>query len=162
MATTLENLVPEGRTGETVDHSLVNIKAPFLLRSAAWCIDYILFIAVPVTWLIATKYLTDLGTTAPGMFVFSIEAIVIAVNFILFPLLLGQSIGKLIAGITIVNIDGSELKLMGVIRRNVLGYAITALTLGLGLFLCALNPSGRSLHDLIGGTIVVRGRREQI
>ena len=66
------------------------------------------------------------------------------------------------AGITIVNIDGTYLGLGNVIRRNVLGYLITVVTLGLGFMISGINQSGRALHDLVGGTIVIRGRRNQI
>lgn len=133
-----------------------------MLRCSAACLDYMIFVAVPVMWLISTKLFTDIGASAPGAFVWFIGVLVFAVNFILFPLLRGQTIGKMLAGITIVNIDGTDLRLVGVVRRNAIGYILTAVTLGLGFMLSALNPSGRALHDLVGGTVVVCGHKKLV
>jgi uncharacterized RDD family membrane protein YckC len=43
--------------------------------------------------------------------------------------------------------------------RDVVGYALTVLTLGFGFLIAAVIPSGRALHDYIAGTIVIRGRK---
>jgi uncharacterized RDD family membrane protein YckC len=74
-------------------------------------------------------------------------------------MLRGRTLGKLLMGLTIVNVDGSYVTPAGIIRRNLLGYALTVLTFGVGFLISAVSKSGRALHDLIAGTIVVRGRR---
>lgn len=142
-----------------VDFSPEELRAPFLLRTAAFCVDYIVLLALPIGWLIALKLFGDRGSAGLGGFIWFLGFVLLAANFILFPLLRGQTIGKMLAGLTIVNIDGSYLRLSGVIRRNVLGYFITAATLGLGFLICGINSSGRALHDMIGGTVVVRARK---
>jgi uncharacterized RDD family membrane protein YckC len=40
--------------------------------------------------------------------------------------------------------------------RHFLGYPLSFLILGLGFLIAALTVSGRGLHDMIAGTIVVR------
>lgn len=163
MASTAENLVPGRRSDaeRIIDFSPELLRAPFLLRCAALFIDYMIFVGLPVAWLLASRFFTDSGAPSVGIFAWVIGGLMIAVNFLLFPLLRGQTMGKMVAGITIVNIDGSDVRLSGVLRRNVVGYAVTILTGGLGFLLAGLNSSGRAVHDLIGGTIVVRGRRIQ-
>ncbi|MFZ1699397.1 MAG: RDD family protein [Pyrinomonadaceae bacterium] len=164
MAATAPELVkPRTTEAERIeDFSPEDLKAPFVLRCAAFCVDYMVVVAIPIIWLIASRLFGDHGASSIGGFVWFIGFLLLAINFVLFPLLRGQTIGKAITGLTIVNLDGSYVRLSGVLRRNVLGYLLTAATLGLGFALGALNSSGRALHDLVGGTVVVRGRRTQI
>jgi uncharacterized RDD family membrane protein YckC len=68
----------------------------------------------------------------------------------------------MITGLTIINSDGTDIRLGGILRRNVVGYLITVATLGLGFLLACINSRGRALHDFLGGTIVVRGRKVQL
>src|SRR2546425_1151244 len=44
----------------------------------------------------------------------------------------------------------------GALLRNFIGYPVALLPFGLGFLIVTVNPSGRALHDLIAGTIVVR------
>ena len=81
---------------------------------------------------------------------------------LLLPLLFGKTVGKMLTGLTILNMDGTAVSLVGIIRRNILGYLLTTITLGLGFLISAVNSSGRSLHDFVGGTIVVRGQKKQL
>jgi len=39
--------------------------------------------------------------------------------------------------------------------RRILGYAISVLPLGIGLFYIAFNKKHRALHDVVAGTVVV-------
>lgn len=161
MATTADSLIPppKGEADKIVDFSPGRLRAPFFLRCAALCIDYMILIGLPVAWLIAAKLLGEPGTPAISNFIWIISAVLLVVDFILFPLLRGQTIGKMIAGITIVNSDGTDLRLGGIIKRNIVGYLVTLLTLGLGFLIAGVNSSGRALHDFISSTIVVRGRK---
>jgi uncharacterized RDD family membrane protein YckC len=67
----------------------------------------------------------------------------------------------MLAGITILNTDGTPVRLAGIVKRNILGYIITILTLGIGFFIVAVNKSGRALHDYIAGTTVVYARKRR-
>ncbi|MGE3467048.1 MAG: RDD family protein [Pyrinomonadaceae bacterium] len=150
------------REEKVLDFSPGDLKAPFLLRCAAFCIDYMVLLALPISWLIATRFLSEHGTASVSEFIWFLGVLLLAINFLLFPLLRGQTIGKMITGITIVNMDGTHLEFKGLMRRNVLGYLATAATFGLGFVLAGINSNGRALHDLIGGTMVVRARRTTV
>src|SRR5437016_7883875 len=52
--------------------------------------------------------------------------------------------------------DGQLPGIARILLRNFVGYPLSLLLFGLGFLLAAVNPSGRALHDLIAGTVVVR------
>jgi uncharacterized RDD family membrane protein YckC len=146
---------------KVIEFSPEALKAPFFLRIAAMCIDYMLLMAVPVLWLLGTKMFGD-GTNAtvpPVVWLFVV--IMWLIDFLLLPLFRGQTFGKMIAGITILKTDGTPVRLGGLLRRNVVGYFLTLVTLGIGFLVSAVNSTGRSLHDYVAGTIVVAGRKRQ-
>lgn len=145
-----------------VNFSPDKLRAPFSLRCAALSIDYILLLVFPVGWLAAGKLLGGSGTVAIGTTIWVIGILFLLANFLVLPLFRGQTVGKMLTGLTILNIDGTDIGFTTVLRRNVLGYFVTILTLGLGFLIAAVNSSGRALHDLIGGTVVVRGRKTQL
>ena len=166
MALTAEGVMsPKRSSGKEriVDFSPERLKAPLSLRLAALFIDYMLLLSVPLGWLLFGKYMSDGGpaiSLGPGVWV----AVVILwlLDFLLLPLLRGQTLGKMLTGLTILNIDGSSIGLGRILVRNVFGYLVTALTFGLGFLMTAVNTSGRTLHDFLSGTIVVRGRKRLV
>jgi uncharacterized RDD family membrane protein YckC len=150
--------VPE----KIIDFSPARLKAPFALRCAALTIDYMLLLLLPVGWLTAAKLFGEPGAIVVGTTAWIIGILLVMVNFLLLPLLRGQTVGKMMTGLTILNIDGTDIGFGTVLRRNVLGYLVTVLTLGLGFLISAVNSSGRALHDFTAGTIVVRGSKKQL
>jgi uncharacterized RDD family membrane protein YckC len=142
-----------------VEFSMDRVRAPFLLRCAALLIDYLLMLLLPTSWLIISGWLDETGVRSIGIGVWIIGLIVFATNFLLFPLIRGRTIGKGLLGLTILRSDGSSLNFRSLILRNIVGYALTLLTGGLGFLLSAVNASGRALHDFVGGTVVVRARK---
>jgi uncharacterized RDD family membrane protein YckC len=80
-------------------------------------------------------------------------------NFVIFPMFSGQSIGKMLTGLRIVQKDGSPATFLQLLLRHTIGYLLTAATLGLGFLFSALNQKGRALQDLIGGTVVIYGKQ---
>lgn len=151
------------QTEKIVDFSPERIKAPFLLRSAALIIDYMTLLVLPVGWLVLSKLLSETGTVATvGTAIWVAGLLLFVANFFLLPLWRGQTLGKMLLGLTILRTDGRRVDLAGVIRRNLLGYAVTALTLGIGFLIAGVNTSGRALHDMIAGTVVVRGRKTHL
>jgi uncharacterized RDD family membrane protein YckC len=139
------------------------LRAPFFLRCAALAIDYLLFISPPVFWLLISRPLSDSGATAsiaPAAWLLGV--VVSIVNVLVLPLWRGQSAGKLLTGLTILNTDGTKIGIATLVKRNLLGYFVTLLTLGIGFLISAVNARGRSLHDLIAGTVVVRGRKTPV
>ncbi len=150
----------EKDTGE--EFPAQRLKAPFVLRCAALCIDYLVLIIFPILWLIAGRFVTDNGMVVIAGWVWAVAIILFLFNFLCLPIVRGRTIGKGMLGLIIVNMDGTPLTFWGAIKRNLFGYLATILTVGIGFVISAFNYSGRSLHDLIGGTIVVRGHRTSV
>jgi uncharacterized RDD family membrane protein YckC len=139
------------------------LAAPFFLRVGAAAIDYMLLMSMPVLSLFWERYFADgTGKPGPGGWTWMFLAIVWAANYLLFPLLRGQTVGKFLTGLSIVNRDGTPVRLVTIVIRHTIGYLLTVLTLGLGFVLSVFSPRGKALDDLISGTLVVRGRRTQV
>lgn len=137
-------------------------KAPFYLRLTALFIDYMLLLMLPIAMLVLSKFFGG-GTGGAGISssVWYLVLILWLIDFLALPLFSGQTFGKMLAGITMVKTDDSPVRLGNLLRRNILGYLLTVLTFGSGFVMALLNKSGRSLHDYIGGTVVVQGRRRR-
>ncbi len=139
-----------------------NVSAPFYLRCAALFIDYMLLLLPPVVVLIFSKFFGEImGSTGISSTIWYLVLILWLIDFFALPLFSGQTFGKMLAGITMIKIDGAPVRLGNLIRRNVLGCFLTVVTFGLGFLISAVNKSGRSLHDYVGGTIVVQGRKRR-
>ena len=90
-----------------------------------------------------------------GLFI--VIAIVVAfLNLGLFAGLTGLTIGKWATGLRIERRDGGAPGIGFALLRHFVGYPLSFLTLGLGFLLAALSERGRTLHDLIARTVVVR------
>ena len=137
------------------------LKAPFFLRIAALSIDYMLLMAVPIVWLLGSKFFGDGVNASIPVVVWLLVVMMWVIDFLLLPLFRGQTLGKMLTGITMVNRDGTPVRLGGLLLRNVIGYLLTLVTFGIGFLISAVNRTGRSLHDYVGGTIVVYGRKRQ-
>ena len=139
------------------------LKAPFLLRCGALLIDYILFISVPVVSLLIGRLLGDDGRKLLNSELsnagWMVAVLVALTNFIIFPMFSGQSIGKMLTGLQIVRSDGRPASFNNLLIRHLLGYLLTALTLGLGFLLSVFSSKGKALHDFLAGTVVVYGKR---
>ena len=153
------------RTEEViVNFDATKVKAPFLLRCGALLIDYIILVSLPVLGLLLGRLSGDDGAklfksgfNSAGWLI----AILLAVtNFIIFPMLGGQSIGKLFTGLRIINKDGQAATFGQLLLRHLVGYPLTALTFGLGFLFSAFSAKGRALHDLVAGTVVVYGQKK--
>lgn len=148
------------KTEKIVGFAPEDVAAPFFLRCAAIAIDYILFMMWPVAALLWDRLVSDVTTKpGPGGWTWTFMTIFWVADFILFPLLRGQTIGKFLTGLTILNVDGTSIGLSTIALRHLLGYALTTLTLGFGFFSSVFSAKGRALHDVVAGTIVVRARR---
>lgn len=152
------------KTGERiVGFQPERLKAPFLLRCGALMIDYIIFIAVPVIALLIGRMLGDDGRKLLNSQLNNagwLIAILIALsNFIIFPMMGGQSVGKMLTGLRVVKTDGTKPTIAALLIRYLIGYPLTILTGGLGFLLSAFNQRGRALDDFLAGTIVIYGKR---
>lgn len=139
------------------------LKAPFLLRCGALIIDYIIIVSAPVVGVLISRYMGNDGAKLLNSEIYHISLIVSLLlgltNLVIFPMLTGQSIGKMLTGTKIVKSDGSAVSISRILVRHLIGYPLTILTFGLGFIFSAFNPTGRSLHDYLAGTTVIFGRR---
>jgi uncharacterized RDD family membrane protein YckC len=142
---------------------LEKLQSPFLLRCGAAVIDYILIVLLPVVGLIISRFYGNDGAKLfkSSVYDFSlfIAFLIATTNLLLLPAICGQSVGKMFTGLRIVSKKDGHINYKRILVRNLLGYLITILTLGLGFLICAFNSQGRALHDFLAGTIVIRGIR---
>lgn len=143
-----------------VDFDAERLKAPFLLRCGALLIDYILLVAVPVvSLLISRNFEPDpsklFKSANTGWLVMILLALT---NFVILPMISGQTVGKILTGLKIVKHDGNAASFSRLLVRHLIGYPLTVLTFGIGFLFSVFNEKGRALHDLLAGTIVVYGR----
>ncbi|MGH9818982.1 MAG: RDD family protein [Pyrinomonadaceae bacterium] len=139
------------------------LKAPFALRCGALCIDYILMIAIPVVTLLIGVFLGGAARSQTGGVSNStgwlLGTLLCMTNFFILPAVGGQTIGKMLTGIRIVKMDGSSVSFGTILLRDLVGYLITGVTLGLGFIFSIFSSKGRALHDYIAGTVVVYATR---
>jgi uncharacterized RDD family membrane protein YckC len=79
--------------------------------------------------------------------------------YIIFTGLRGQTPGKMIMRIQVVNVDGNIPSWGQVIMREVIGKLISGIVLLLGYIWVAWDPRKRAWHDYIARTFVVRKER---
>jgi len=138
---------------------LARIRGPFSLRCGAILIDYIVLVAILAFSTLVSRLLGGGARTAGNSSLTVGLFLVLAVAVLdlgVLPGLTGLTIGKWATGLRIRRSDGTELGIGRAFLRHFVGYPLSALTLGLGFIIAALNARGRGLHDLIAGTIVVR------
>ena len=147
-----------------VGFSAEAVRAPFLLRCGAMIIDYVIFIAIPVMALLASRFagndgakLLNDGLNSTGWL---LALLVAAVNMVLLPMFAGQSLGKIATGLRIVAEDGGPASMRAIAFRQTGGYLLTWFTLGLGFLFSLFSRKGRALHDLLTGTVVIYARRK--
>jgi uncharacterized RDD family membrane protein YckC len=135
--------------------------APISLRLGAALFDYSLLLAPPVFALAVGRLIGLDGSRLTGSSLVSIgwflTLLFFLVNQILFPILTGQTAGKRFLGLRVIDLDGRIPDTKAVLKRNILGYFLNFVTVGL-TFMPAVGSMGRGLHDRISGTIVVRAK----
>jgi uncharacterized RDD family membrane protein YckC len=140
-------------------HVRVRYRAPFALRCGALLIDYILLVLILTVSIMIARLMGGgarmAGGTAEkiGLIVTSIVAVL---DLGVLAGIHGQTVGKWTTGLRIERTDGQPPGIGRILLRNFVGYPLSLLLFGLGFLLAAVNPSGRALHDLIAGTVVVR------
>lgn len=139
------------------------VKAPFLLRCGALIIDYIIVIAIPVIGLLLSRFAGNDGAKLLNDTLNNagwILAVFVGVtNLVFLPMASGQTVGKMLTGLRIVNTDGTSPAFSTIVLRQTFGYLFTLLTAGLGFMISALGRNGRALHDFISGTVVIYADR---
>lgn len=152
--------LPLGAVNSRSEHRVrVRYRAPFALRCGALLIDYIL-LALILTFSTLVARLMGGGARMAGG---TAEKVGILVSLIAAVIdlgvlagLTGKTIGKWTTGLRIERTDG---RLPGIARaslRHFIGYPLSLLPFGLGFLIVTVSQTGRALHDLIAGTVVVR------
>ena len=168
MSARVERTVPAKRMRTekvVVNFDAARLKAPFTLRCGAILIDYILvIIPLAISYLLSySKPVTDAKWNDELLNIgWLVTILLILTNFVIFPLINGQTIGKMLTGLRIVKNDGNAPSFIAVLVRHLIGYPVSLLVFGLGFLLPVLNEKGRALHDYLAGTVVVYGRKTKV
>lgn len=83
--------------------------------------------------------------------------VVVYLYFILCTAASGQTIGKRICGIRVIRTNGRRVGLGWAFMREVIGRIVSSIFL-IGYLMVAFHSQKRGLHDLIGGTYVIKAR----
>ena len=146
-----------------VDFVPERVKAPFLLRCGAFLIDYIVIVSIPVITLLLSRFMGNDGAKLLGSSInnagWLIAVLLGLTNFIILPMVSGQTIGKMLTGLRIVQLDGFSASTRAIVLRQTLGYILTAASFGIGFLISVLSGKGRALHDYIAGTVVIYADR---
>ncbi|CAN5556419.1 MAG: RDD family protein [Pyrinomonadaceae bacterium] len=142
-----------------IDFMPERVKAPFLLRCGALLIDYIVLVSIPVITLLISRLMGNDGARLLGSSINNAGWLIVILlgltNFIVLPMVSGQTIGKMLTGLRIVQIDGTAASTGSVVLRQTLGYLLTAASFGTGFLISVLSSKGRALHDYVAGTVVI-------
>lgn len=137
------------------------VRAPFTLRCGALLIDYTLLAALlAFVTLLARVFGGEhrwAGVTLLTLG-YVVTAAVAVLNFVVLASLSGRTVGKWVTGLRVERVTGAPPGLARILFRHTVGYLMTLATGGLGFLIAALSAEGRALHDLLAGTVVVRGR----
>ena len=146
-----------------IGFDIEKLKAPFLLRCGAVLIDYIILISIPVIFILISRWYgedgTQLFTNKFSNAGWLITILVGLTNLLIFPVLSGQTFGKMLTGLKVLKTDGKTPSFGSLLLRHLIGYPLTALTLGLGFLPAVFGQKGRALHDYLSGTVVVFGKK---
>ena len=154
--------LPSMSASHRSERARVRYRAPFALRCGALLIDYIV-LALIMTFSTMIARLIGGGARMAGG---TAEKVGIILTLVLAVLdlgvlagLTGRSIGKWTTGLRIERLSGGPPGILRACLRHFIGYPLSLLPFGLGFLIVTVSPTGRSLHDFIAGTIVVRGNQ---
>jgi uncharacterized RDD family membrane protein YckC len=136
--------------------------APAGLRRRGIALAIDLAIAV-ILWTIGAQLVVSFETLAPRLdlvaqaFGRSWQLVVPAAYFVLGHGTAGQTLGKRVLGVRVVDESGEPIGYVRALARG-LATLVAGLPLGLGLAAAGLRRDRRGLHDLLAGTRVIRTR----
>lgn len=151
--------LPSMTSSHRSERARVRYRAPFALRCGALLIDYIVLVlimtfATMIARLIGGGARMAGGTAEKAGIILTLLMAVVDLGVLAG--LTGRSIGKWTTGIRIERVHGGPPGILRAFLRHFIGYPLSLLPFGLGFLIVTVSPSGRSLHDFIAGTIVVR------
>lgn len=120
-----------------------------LLLSIGWVVLFVLFIASASTVIDLLQTLLSMTILLPiaGIVIFTLLTSWLTSTF-------GGSIGKLLTGLEVVDVQGNHISFWRAVFRNYLGYIISGLFLWLGFAWVLRDKDHRAWHDLISDTYV--------
>ncbi len=152
-------MTPMSARQRSESHTRVRYRAPFALRCGALLIDYIV-LALIMTFSTMIARLMGGGARLAGGTAEKIGIVLTLITAVLdlgvMAGLTGRSIGKWTTGLRLERVGGGPPGIARALLRHFVGYPLSLLPFGLGFLIAAVNPTGRALHDLICGTVVVR------
>lgn len=125
-----------------------------LRRSYAFVVDIgILLMVVYVVGSLtrSSEGIFDFGIIRPGY----IDIFIFLAYFIIPTGIFGRTIGKWVAGISVVDEDGNKPGVAIAIPREAVGRFVSIITFGLGLIWVLFDEKRQGWHDKIAGTYVV-------
>jgi uncharacterized RDD family membrane protein YckC len=135
------------------------LHAPFSLRCGALLIDYVLLISIVALSTLIARMLGGGARAAGGSaetLGILIAILAAAIDLGVLPALTGRTVGKWATGLKIELVNGGKISIGSALLRHFVGYPVSFLPLGFGFLIAKFTARGRTLHDLIAGTIVVR------
>lgn len=142
------------------------VRAPVILRVAAFFIDYVLIVIFPVAALLFGRIIGNDGSKLLNSSISSLGwvlgALVAVGNLFFLPFFSCQSVGKMLTGLKIVSKDGNPPSLRALALRHTVGYLAGFVTLGLGFVAAFVGRSGRTLHDKMAGTYVIFAKEKPL
>ena len=121
--------------------------AGFWVRQIAMIIDILIIVAL---------YLLLLTIPLLNSVPVALFFIIFVLYFLLPTSLSGQTPGKMIAGIRVVNRAGAKPGLVYVALREILGKITSVILISAGFFWIGWDDNKQGLHDKIAGTYVIR------
>ena len=119
-------------------------------------------VAIAVPYMEASGELSDTGVAAVAItaivgFLIIVGAVMLiqALYYVLFTGLRGQTPGKMLVGIKVVDGEGAIPGVGRAIMREVIGKFISAIVFDLGYLWVLWDPNRQAWHDKIAGTFVV-------
>lgn len=146
---------PDSNTTERTTYPFVYAHTFRRMYASVVDIGLLLIVIVAVNWVTGNNAFAGPGTAPQDIFI-------LLGYLILFTGLKGQTPGKMVAGIIVVDDEGHVPGVAVAIPREMVGRLVASAALGLGLAWISLDPKRQGWHDKIAGTyVVMKPKRER-
>lgn len=142
------------RVAETPEGIFLQMRAAGALpRACAWALDFLIRAAALFT---LAGMLAALGASGSGVYLLALFTVIWLYPILFEVLLEGQTPGKKIMRLRVVNANGTPVTWLASIVRNLMRTVdMLPIAYGFGLVASLADPYGRRLGDLVAGTLVV-------
>lgn len=134
--------------------------AGFWMRFWAYLLDWL--IIGSINGILIYPVFRALDVSLNNSSYFSAVAIATALTFYLYFVLmtkyLGQTLGKMVFGLRVIQIDGGKLSWSTILFREWIGRFISGTVMMLPYLVVAFHPKKKGIHDLFADTTVVHER----